>query len=44
MVLQSKRVWIGGQFVPCQLVLEAGKVERILPYGTQRRTGRARGI
>ena len=35
MVLQSKRVWIGGQFVPCQLVLEAGKIERILPYGTR---------
>ena len=35
MVLQSKRVWIGGQFVPCQLVLEAGTIERILPYGTR---------
>ncbi len=35
MVLQSKRVWIGGQFMPCQLVLEAGTIERILPYGTR---------
>ena len=35
MIVQSKRVWIGGQFLPYQLVLEHGKIEQILPYGAR---------
>lgn len=32
MRIQSRRVWIGGQFVGAQLELEEGKIRRILPY------------
>ena len=35
MIVQSKRVWVGGQFLPYQLVLEHGKIEQILPYGAR---------
>lgn len=35
MIVQSRRVWIEGQFLPLQLVLEGGRIERILPYGTR---------
>ena len=34
MVIQSKRVWSSGSFVPLQLVVEEGKIARVLPYGT----------
>lgn len=34
MILQSKRVWVGGQFLPLQLDVQDGKIARILPYGT----------
>ena len=33
MILQSKRVWIGGQFMAAQLEVEDGKIVRILPWG-----------
>lgn len=33
MIIQSKRVWIGSQFIPAQLRFEGGKIERIYPYG-----------
>lgn len=35
MVIQSRRVWIAGQFVAAQVVVEAGKITGILPYGTE---------
>ena len=33
MILQSKRVWIGGQFLPFQLEIEDGVISRVLAYG-----------
>lgn len=33
MVLQSKRVWIAGQFIPAQLVVEDGKIKDVKAYG-----------
>ena len=36
MVLQSKRVWIAGQFIPAQLLVEGGKIIQILPYGKEK--------
>lgn len=33
MILQSRRVWIAGQFIAAQLEVEAGKITRIYPYG-----------
>ncbi|MBQ7841590.1 MAG: N-acetylglucosamine-6-phosphate deacetylase, partial [Lachnospiraceae bacterium] len=35
MVIQSKRVWIGGQFVAAQLKVENGKIVQIYPWGTK---------
>ena len=35
MVIQSKRVWIAGQFIPAQLEVEEGKIGNIYPYGTK---------
>lgn len=35
MILQSKKVWIGGQFVEAQLEVLDGRIQRILPYGSQ---------
>ena len=35
MILQSKRVWLGGQFVAAQVELSGGKIERIYPWGTK---------
>lgn len=35
MVLQSKRVWIGGQFIAAQLELQDGKIAGIYPWGTK---------
>lgn len=33
MVLQSKRVWIAGQFIPAQLFVEDGKIKAVGVYG-----------
>lgn len=35
MIIQSKRVWVAGQFMPVQLKVTDGKIEAILPYGTE---------
>lgn len=34
MVIQSKRVWIGNQFIAAQIKIEDSKIEAIYPYGT----------
>lgn len=34
MIIQSKRVWISGQFVEAQIEIQDGKIERVLPYGS----------
>lgn len=33
MIIQSKRIWIGSQFIPAQLCLEGETIQRIYPYG-----------
>lgn len=33
MILQSKRVWVAGQFIPAQISVENGKIHRIYAYG-----------
>ena len=33
MIIQGKRVWIGGQFLAAQLEIEGERIVRILPYG-----------
>ena len=35
MRVQGKRIWIAGQFMPAQLVIREGKIEKILPYGQE---------
>lgn len=35
MVIQSKKVWIGGQFLAAQLEVEHGKILAVFPYGTK---------
>ena len=35
MILQSKKVWIAGQFIAAQLVVEGEKIVSVLPYGTK---------
>ena len=35
MILQSKRVWTSGLFVPLQLEIEGGRIARVLPYGAR---------
>lgn len=35
MIIQSKRVWIAGQFMAVQLEVTEGKIEAVLPYGTK---------
>ena len=35
MVLQSKRVWIGGQFAEAQLEFSGNKIAGVYPYGTK---------
>ncbi len=32
MIIQSKRVWIAGQFVPAGLVIRKGQIETVCPY------------
>ena len=34
MILQSKRVWIAGQFVPAQIEMKDQKIVNILPWST----------
>ena len=36
MIVQSKKIWIGGQFIPAQLSVEQGVIQRIFPYGEQK--------
>lgn len=33
MIIQSKRVWIGGQFMPAQIEISGDKIQRIYAYG-----------
>ena len=33
MILQSRKVWIGGQFIPAQLELEGEKIRAVHSYG-----------
>ena len=35
MIVQSKKVWIGNQFIAAQLELEGGKIVRVYEYGTR---------
>ncbi|MBE5981973.1 MAG: N-acetylglucosamine-6-phosphate deacetylase [Paenibacillaceae bacterium] len=35
MIIQSRRVWIAGQFIPAQLELSEGKISAVNGYGTQ---------
>lgn len=35
MIIQSKRVWIGGQFVEAQLEIQGEKIRRIYPWGAK---------
>lgn len=34
MIIQSKRVWIAGQFTPAQLNIQDGKILEVLPYAS----------
>ena len=36
MVIQSRRVWIAGQFIPAQITEEKGKIRQIKPYGEEK--------
>ena len=33
MIIQSKRIWIGGQFIPAQVQVEDKKIEAVYEYG-----------
>ncbi|MCI8837715.1 MAG: N-acetylglucosamine-6-phosphate deacetylase [Hungatella sp.] len=35
MILQSRRIWIGGQFLEAQLDIAEGKIQAVYPYGTK---------
>lgn len=35
MILQSKRVWVAGQFIEAQLDIQEGKITGIYPWGTK---------
>lgn len=35
MILQSRRVWIAGQWIPAQLEIGKGRIQRILPWGQE---------
>ena len=35
MILQSRRVWIGGQFLEAQLEILDGKIQAVYPYGAK---------
>ena len=34
MIIQSKRVWVLGQWLEAQVEVEEGKIKEILPYGS----------
>ena len=34
MIIQSKKVWIGGQFLPAQIEISGDKFQRVYDYGT----------
>ena len=36
MIIQSTKVWIGGQFMPAQIEVLDGKIERVYQYGEQK--------
>ena len=38
MIIQSKRVWIAGQFIPAQLVVEDRMIVKINPYEKKGKT------
>lgn len=35
MIIQSKKVWLGGQFIEAQLETADGKIKSVYPYGTK---------
>jgi len=35
MIIQSKRVWIAGQFLETELVIEQGRITAVLPWGAK---------
>ncbi len=35
MIIQSKRVWVLGQFIEAQIEMDEGKIQNIFPYGTK---------
>ena len=35
MIIQSKRIWIAGQFMAAQLAVENGKIASVFPYGSK---------
>ncbi|MBS6954996.1 MAG: N-acetylglucosamine-6-phosphate deacetylase [Enterocloster asparagiformis] len=35
MIIQSKRIWIAGQFMAAQLEIDGKKILRVLPYGSR---------
>ena len=35
MIIQSKKVWIGGQFLPAQIEISGDKIQRVYAYGTK---------
>lgn len=36
MVIQSKRIWVAGQFMPAQIVIENGKIASVCEYGKRK--------
>jgi len=38
MLIQSSRVWLGGDFYPAEIEITKDKITRILPYGTRKPT------
>ena len=36
MIIQSKRVWVLGQFLEAQLEIEDGKILNVLPYNAKK--------
>ena len=35
MIIQSKNVWVSGNFIEAQIEMEDGVIKGILPYGTK---------
>lgn len=34
MIIQSKRVWLAGQFMPAQLIIKESQIYKVMPYGS----------